>query len=176
MGWQTYDVIIQNAGGLQNARRRIYNMSHEVTHKFQIEACSGNCQKVMWIHDGTATAIGNHVVEMLGIRPLAEVKKSWIKDFHKLPERPTLKELKSKEDWFKALDKYGSEPVNQLAGLAVFNLIQEKGYESLFVYFKKINDWREEDSFKMAFGLDLNHYENEFSTLIEKQMGKLSEE
>ncbi len=176
LGWSTYDVIIQNAGEMKVPRRRVYNMSHEVVHKFQSEECSGNCQKIMWTYEGFATAIGSRIVEILGMRPLDETKKTWLKDLQKISTRPSLKELKSKEDWYKALDKFGSDPTYGMVGLAVLNLIEQKGYHPWSVYFKKLNDWSGEDSFKMALGLDMNSYENEFGSWIEKEMSKIAGE
>ena len=176
LGWSTYDVIIQNAGEMKVPRRRVYNMSHEVVHKFQSEECSGNCQKIMWIYEGFATAIGSRIVEILGMRSLDQTKKAWLKDLQKISTRPSLRELKSKEDWYKALDKLGSDPTYGMVGLAALNLVERKGYNPLSVYFKKLNDWTGEDSFKVALELDMNRYENEFGTWIEKEMSKVAEE
>ena len=176
LGWSSYDVIIQNAGEMKVPRRRVYNMSHEVVHKFQSEECSGNCQKIMWIYEGFATTIGSRIVEILGMRPMEETKKTWLRDLQKISTRPSLKELKSKEAWYKALDKFGSDPTYGMAGLAVLNLIEQKGYPPWSVYFKKLNDWSGEDSLKMALGLDMNSYENEFGLWIEKEMSKVAGE
>ncbi|KPK19689.1 MAG: hypothetical protein AMK69_24005 [Nitrospira bacterium SG8_3] len=170
-GWAIQDVILQNAGGLPNAWQRIYNMSHEVVHKFQSETCTGGCSQIKWIHEGTATVIGQRMLDVLGLRPMGQTKKMFLQNLRKRSTRPTLKNLRSTEEWYKALEQYGMRTFG-FVGLAVLNLTDQKGYESLFVYFKKLNGWRAKNAFKIAFRLDLNHYEDEFSTWIEKQLDK----
>ncbi len=172
-GWSIHDVILQNTGGLPSARQRIYNMSHEVVHKFQSETCMDACSQINWIYEGTASVIGQRMLDVLGLKPMGQTKKMFLQNLQKLSTRPTLKSLRSTEEWFKALDKYGIMETFGFVALAVLNLTDQKGYESLFVYCQKLNGWTAENAFKIAFRLDLNHYEDDFSTWIEKQMDKL---
>ncbi len=176
LGWSTGDAIIQNLGGIRNARHRIYNMSHEITHKFQDEECSGNCLKIMWLYEGTATLIGQRIVDILGLRPLAETKKAWLSHLQKTSGRPTLKELISKEDWYRALDKYGMDPAYEVAGLAVFYLIEKKGFEPLFDYFKKSNLRSGESSFNSSFGMEMRNFQTDFNVHLDKELTELPKE
>jgi len=174
-GWSIGDqLILQNAGAPfnPNPRRRIYNISHEIVHKFQRQACMDQCSKVIWIYEGVAGAFAARVVELSGDRPLAQQKESWLQEVRKLPKRPELKELISQSDWHKGLDKYGSDPCYSFAALAVSNLIEEKGYETIFVYFKKLKDSGPEESFKKAFGIEMKGFEDEFNASLEKLLSK----
>ncbi len=174
-GWSIGEnVIVQNIGAPfnPNARRRIYNMSHEIVHKFQVQECPDKPSRVMWIYEGVAGIFAARIVELSGGRPLAQQKESWLQETRKLRGQPELKELKSQSDWYKGLDKYGTDPTYSFAGLAVLKLIEEKGYESVFVYFRKLNDGSPEDSFKNAFGMDLKGFDKGFNTSLGKERGK----
>lgn len=171
-GWSIHDVILQNAGGLPSVRQRIYNISHEVVHKFQSETCSEGCSQINWMYEGTASVIGQRMLDVLGLRPMGQTKRMLLQYLQKLSTRPTLKSLRSTEELFKAIDKYGMIETFGFVALAGLNLADQKGYESLFVYCQKLNGWTPENAFKIAFRLDLNHYEDEFSTWIEKQLDK----
>ena len=175
LGWSIGDhLILQNAGPPfnPNPRRRIYNISHEIAHKFQRQECADQCSKVVWIYEGVAGVFAARVVELSGDRPLAQQKESWLQEVRKLGKRPELKELISQSDWYKGLDKYGSDPSYSFAALAVSNLIEEKGYEPIFVYFKKLKDGSPEESFKKAFGLEMKGFEDEFKASLDKLLSK----
>jgi hypothetical protein len=174
-GWSIGDhLILQNVGAPfnPNPRRRIYNISHEIVHKFQGQECTDQCSKVMWIYEGVAGVFAARVVELSGNRPLAQQKESWLQEVRKLAKRPELKELISQSDWYKGLDKYGTDPSYSFAALAVSNIIEEKGYEPIFVYFKKLKDSSPEESFKKAFGLDMKGFESEFNASLDKLLSK----
>jgi hypothetical protein len=177
-GWSIADyLIIQNTGAPfnPNPRRRIYNMSHEIVHKFQAQECSDQCSKIMWIYEGVAGVFAARIVELSGIRPLAQQTESWLQEVRKLAQRPELKEQRSPSDWSKALDRYGSDPAYSMAALAVSHLIEEKGYASIFDYFRKLKNGSPEDSFKLAFGIDMKGFEDAFTTSLDhgfSQTGK----
>lgn len=175
IGWSIGDrLILQNVGTpfKPNPRRRIYNISHEIVHKFQGQECADRCSKVTWIYEGVAGVFAARVVELSGDRPLAQQKESWLHEVRKLAKRPELKELISQSDWNKGLDKYGTDPSYSLAALAVSKLIEEKGYEAIFVYFRKLKDGSPEDSFKTAFGLDIEGFEGAFNASLDKLLSK----
>jgi hypothetical protein len=170
-GWSIGEnLILQNVGAPfnPNLRRRVYNVSHEITHKYQAQECLDRCSKIMWMYEGVAGAFAAKIVEMSGDRPLAQQKESWLQEVRKMGRRPELKEIVSLSDWNKGLDKFGTDPLYSFAGLATLKLIEEKGYEPIFVYFKQLRDDSPEDSFKKAFGIDMKRYESEFSADIEK--------
>ena len=177
-GWSIADhLIIQNTGAPfnPNPRRLIYNMSHEIVHKFQGQECGNQCSKIMWIYEGVAGAFAARIVELSGIRPLTQQKESWLQEVRKLTQRPELKEQRSQSDWSKGLDRYGSDPAYSMAALAVSHLIEEKGYASIFDYFKKLKNGSPEDSFKQAFGIDMKGFEDAFNASLDNilsQTGK----
>ena len=174
-GWSIGDqLILQNVGAPfnPNARRRIYNISHEIVHKFQRQECADQCSKIMWIYEGAAGFFAARVVELSGDRLLTQQKESWLQEVRKLAKRPELKELISQSDWYKGLDKYGSDPSYSFAALAVSTLVEEKGYEPIFVYFKKLKDGSPEESFKKAFGVDMKSFEGEFNASLDRLLSK----
>jgi hypothetical protein len=173
-GWSSSTAIIQNVANLPTPRQRIFNMGHEVVHRFQAQVCAEkDLQRWMWPYEGGADALGARFVDMTGKRSWAEYREVWLKDLKKASKRPGLKELQGKEHWYTSLDKYGSSVPYRVAGLAMMELVKQKGYGPLFVYYKKLNDFNAETSFKIAFGLDLNGYENDFHTLLEKELASM---
>lgn len=175
LGWSIGDhLILQNIGAPfnPNPRRRIYNISHEIVHKFQGQECTDQCSKIMWIYEGVAGAFAARIVELSGNRPLTRQKMSWLEEVRKLAKQPELKELISQSDWHRGLDRYGSDASYSIAALAVSSLIEENGYAPIFVYFKALKDDSPEASFKKAFGLDMKSFENDFNASLYKLLNK----
>jgi hypothetical protein len=173
LGWSTGNAIIQNTGGIPNARRRVYNMSHEIVHAYQAQVCSGDCAKIKWLYEGTAGVLATRIVDMCGLRPLAEHRQGWLQQLKNKASNAPLKDLKSKDDWYSALDKYGVEEAYGFAGLAVFDLVDKKGYESLFTYFRSLKDSGSQESFQRAFATDLGAYEKQFDEQIKQELAAL---
>jgi hypothetical protein len=173
LGWSTGNGIIQNTGGIPNARRRIYNISHEIVHGYQAQECAGDCAKIIWLYEGTAGVLATRIVDMCGLRPLAEHRRGWLQQVKNKAGNALLKDLKSRDDWYRALDKHGVEEVYGFAGLAVFDLVDKKGYESLFNYFHSLKNSGSQESFQRSFGMDLNAYEKQFDEQIKKELAAL---
>jgi hypothetical protein len=173
IGWSIGDhLILQNAGAPfnPNPRRRIYNIGHEIVHKYQGQECANRCSRIMWIYEGAAGAIAAKVVELSGDRPLARQEASWLEEVRKMEKRPDLGELVSQSGWNRGLERHGSDPSYSLAALAVSHLIKGKGYEALFAYFKALNNVSPEESFKQAFGMDMKNYGIEFKAVLDRQL------
>ncbi|MCX5839432.1 MAG: hypothetical protein NTW71_13105 [Deltaproteobacteria bacterium] len=126
----------------------------------------------MWIYEGVAGFFAARVVELSGDRPMAQQKESWLQEVRKLAAKPDLKELATKSDWYKGMDKYGSDPCYSLAALAVSSLTEEKGYEPILVYFKELKESGPEESFKKAFGLDMKGFESQFNASLDRLLGR----
>lgn len=171
IGWSIGEgLILQNVGAPfhPNHRRRLYNIGHELTHKYQAQECLDRCPKILWMYEGVAGAFAAKIVEMAGERELAKQKESWLQEVRKLSKRPGLDELVSPSDWRRGLDRYGSDPLYSFAGLAVIRLIEAKGYGSIFVYFDRLKDHSPEEAFRAAFGIDRKEYESAFGADLDK--------
>ena len=59
-----------------------------------------------------------------------------------------------------------------MAALAVSHLIEEKGYASIFDYFKKLKNGSPEDSFKQAFGIDMKGFEGAFNVSLDNRLSQ----
>jgi hypothetical protein len=171
-GWSKGDLIIQNVGGLPETKQRIFNMSHEVVHQFQGSVCSGKCNQVMWLFEGTADAIAVQIVEKCGEQTVDTYKKIWMNTLRNADEIPELDILQSKDDWYASLNDFKNSISYRVSGMAVLNLLKTKSYKDLFEYFKKLKNKNYETAFSESFGLDLEDYETNFMTKLNNDLEK----
>jgi hypothetical protein len=169
-GWSKGDLIIQNVGGMPEVKQRIFNMSHEIVHQVQSSLCSGKCNQLMWMFEGTADALAIHMVEKSGEQGIADYIKSWKNILKKAENIPLLNILTSKDDWYASLNDYKNNVSYRVSGMAVMNLLKTNSFKDIFGYFKKLKDADFETAFKESFGIDAKEYESKFSEQLEKQL------
>jgi hypothetical protein len=147
-------------------------MSHEIVHQFQSEVCSGKCNQVMWLFEGTADAIAVQIVEKCGEQTVEAYRKSWMNILRKADEIPAIGILQSKDDWYTSLNDFPNNVSYRVSGMAILNLLKTKSYKNVFEYFKKLKNSDYETAFYESFGIDINKYETGFMDNLNKELGK----
>jgi hypothetical protein len=169
-GWSKGDLIIQNIGGLPETKQRLFNMSHEIVHQFQGEVCSGKCNQVMWLFEGTADAIAVQIVEKCGEQMVEAYRKSWMNILRKADEIPDISILHSKDDWYASLNDFPNNVSYRVSGMAVLNLLKTKSYINIFEYFKKLKNSDYETAFYESFEIDIKEYERKFMKKLNQDL------
>lgn len=173
MGWNSGDTILQNTGDLGNAQRRIYNISHELAHTLQNQACAGYCSDIAWLGEGNASAVGWQVVERFGLDSLSGNRRWALRLLKGNSNVVYLRMLRSDGDWESALATFGFEPVYDTAALAAADLIRTKGNPAVFSYFRHLRNMNAEQAFERAFGMGLAVYEEQFDKSLRDELAKM---
>ncbi len=172
MGWSSGDTILQNTGDLRDARRRVYNISHELAHALQHQACAGDCSGVAWLEEGNASAIGWHVVERCGLGNLNEYRRWALRQLKGNSNIVFMGMLRSMREWNSALAAYDGQ-VYSTSALAVLGLIQTQGHPAVFAFFRNLRHMSAEQAFERAFGEALPLYEELFDQSLRNELAAM---
>jgi hypothetical protein len=169
LGWNSGDSILQNTGDLLDAQRRIYNISHELAHSLQHQACAGTCSGIAWLDEGNASAVGWHVIERCRLDSLDESRRWALGELKGNSNIVYLRMLRSAIDWESALAIF-DEQVYHTAALAVCDLIRTKGHQAVFAYFRNRRNMDAETAFEKAFGVSLPAFEEQFDRSLRNEL------
>lgn len=158
-GWSAGRTIVQNAASLPTRRQQVFNTAHELVHQYQGQTCGGRCGAIKWLHEGTGDAIAAQVVELAGEQTLEQYKTAWTSELRRAQKRPSLSALYTTDEWYVALDQYGSSLTYRTAGVATLGLVEQAGTEALWAYFAALQEADAPDAFIAAFGLSLEEQE-----------------
>lgn len=164
-GVSSWHIVSYRLNG-QSSERDIYmHIAHELTHTYQrYLATSRPPGKMTWLWEGMANVVPAQLVEIQGIRKVAETRRGWLDYARRQTGRPELKVLLNQQQWFTAMDVYGIDNVYNVATLAVDYLAERKGQEALFAYVRAARTATDgAAAFRQAFGMELEVFAAEFA-------------
>jgi hypothetical protein len=162
--WTSGSTILMNIGSMESGYVRTRLLSHELVHQYQDLACGGaslHCRSITWIREAVADIIAVRIMEKMGIHSAAQYREDRRKDLAAAGAYPSLTELAT--DWNAAVSKYPPGPVYWVADMVGFDLVDRRGWESVFSLFVKLKDRELKDAFADIFGVPLDEYVSGFS-------------
>jgi len=167
VAWVQGNVIISNIGAQPSARQRAFTIAHELAHHYQVGMAGGHAFALLWLTEGSADFWASHIVERMGFATVKWYRANWQAgydyNFHKA-NVPDLSNLAARQDWYQALEQYGTPLTYRTADLAVFSLDDRAGEAGLFKYFKALGQTQDTTAaFEEAFDLTLSDFYRQFS-------------
>lgn len=164
-GFYTGNIIFINMQIANSSVIQIGTVAHELTHHYQKQLTKSD-RSLLWLQEGMADVTAGNVLEESGqavsqVIPISQLK---------LPADLDLAKLKSNEDWLQSVPQYGADAVYIYSSIAVRELISRTSYWSLIEFHNELNRNKSiEKSFKKAFGIELEDFEQEFSEDIKNK-------
>lgn len=160
-------IIVVNISGVPTPRQRTFLIAHEMTHQYQRQIAGTASGRSMWLMEGMAEAAGAQVVARRGYWRLEQYRENWQSGLSRTPDKPTLAELETVEDWSNALVRYGAAITYKTAGLAVLQLTQRFGQQAVWEYFSGLGRGEPpETAFQHAFGIARGDFIAEFTASL----------
>ena len=167
VAWVQGTVIISNVGAQPSARQRAFTIAHELAHHYQGEMAGGQAFALLWLTEGSADFWASHIVERMGYATVKWYRANWQAgyDYHFYKANvPDLSNLAARQDWYQALEAYGTPLTYRTADLAVFSLDDRDGEAGLFRYFRALGRMQAAPAaFEEAFDLTLPDFYRQFS-------------
>lgn len=152
--------IIINVGGTGGRADRAFTLGHELVHQYQSQVDVMNrSYQLIWMREGMAQLVGVRVAQDTNGPSLIEYRQDWRRSLARSRSLAPLSGLRSEAGWFAALENPAAGPVYRIAGLAVMDLVDRYGYNSLLVFLTKLDTEEVEEAFAEAFGITLDAYE-----------------
>lgn len=159
--------IVVNISGVPTPRQRTFLIAHEMTHQYQRQIAGTAAGRSMWLMEGMAEAAGAQVVARRGYWRLEQYRENWQTGLSRTPDKPTLGELETAEDWSNALVRYGAAITYKTAGLAALQLTQRFGRPAVWEYFSGLGrEEPPETAFQGAFGIAMQDFKTSYTASL----------
>jgi len=161
VGLQSRGTIIVDLGERRNRHGKIFTLCHEIVHHYQSQESRDRHGAIRWMTEGVADVIAAHILETAGISGV-DFKQRTLAILKRTQNWPKLENLHTPKDMEAANRAYGSGVTYGTAGLAVLTLVEWRGYQPLFAYFRALKNTSPEEAFYQAFGARVSDFEKQF--------------
>lgn len=155
--------ILLETSQLRDKKQRAFVMAALSARLLEGQLEGENAKYLEWMDRGMAYVIGIRFLADQGFGSYDGYRRAWIQDLQGTDSRPRLKFLEERKGFSSASASFGEDITNEMAELAVDELVREHGWKSMERYLLGIHEDHEpSQTFTSVFGFTSENYSQRF--------------